>query len=105
MRPIHRRAVLKGMLGGGAIGVGLPLLELMLSPSGRAMADGGELPPRFGVWFWGNGVKPDRWIPGNTGAADRRYIASSSSRNPNDWATTTILQDQLTGRPLVSGPK
>ncbi len=68
MRPIHRRAVLKGMLGGGAIGVGLPLLELMLSPSGRAMADGGELPTRFGVWFWGNGVKPDRWIPGNTGS-------------------------------------
>ncbi len=68
MRPINRRAVLRGMVGGGAVAVGLPLLELMMSPSGRALADGGELPTRFGVWFWGNGVKPDKWIPGNTGA-------------------------------------
>jgi len=68
MKPLSRRAMLRGLLGGGAVGVGLPLLELMLSPNGEAHADGSELPTRFGVWFWGNGVKTDRWIPLTTGS-------------------------------------
>lgn len=64
---LSRRTFLRGAIGGAAIGIGLPVLEIMRGPSGRALADG-HLPTRFGVWFWGNGVKPDRWIPPTTGA-------------------------------------
>jgi hypothetical protein len=39
----------------------------MLNPSGTAYADGSELPRRFGIFFWGNGVHPDRWRPTTTG--------------------------------------
>jgi hypothetical protein len=55
--------VLRGLLGGSAVGVGLPALDCMLGPHGEALATGLPLPDRFGVWFWGNGIKIDRWIP------------------------------------------
>lgn len=63
-----RRAVLRGMLGGAAVAVGVPLLDVFLDDSGRAMAQGTPLPTRFGTWFWGCGVNPDRWIPERDGA-------------------------------------
>ena len=65
-----RRTVLRGLLGGASVGVGLPLLECMLAPSGRALADGSLLPRRFGLFFWGNGMLPDRWTPIGEGAGD-----------------------------------
>jgi hypothetical protein len=55
------------MLGGAAVTVGLPLFECWLDPNGEAFANGAGLPDRFGLWFWGNGVKPDRWVPADTG--------------------------------------
>ncbi|MEO0601895.1 MAG: DUF1552 domain-containing protein, partial [Myxococcota bacterium] len=64
---LRRRTVLRGLLGGASVAVGLPLLEAMLDGNGTALANGDPLPTRFGVWFWGNGVKPDRWIPDGTG--------------------------------------
>jgi len=61
-RTLPRRTFLRGLLGGSALAVGLPALEIM-----DAHAAGGG-PDRFGVWFWGNGVKPDSgWVPGGTG--------------------------------------
>jgi hypothetical protein len=42
----------------------------MLNASGTAFADGGALPGRFGVWFWGNGMLPDRWTPIGEGEGD-----------------------------------
>lgn len=68
LRPIHRRAVLRGMLGASAVAVGLPLLEAMLDANGEALADGAPLPLRFGVWFWGNGTQPGAWAPATQGA-------------------------------------
>ncbi len=68
-RPLHRRTVLRGMLAGAAVGIGLPTLEIMLRSDGRAFADGSELPTRFGVWFWGNGVRPEQWVPSGTGSS------------------------------------
>ena len=62
-----RRTFMRGMLAGAAVHVGLPLLELGLNLHGDALADGGPLPTRFGVWFWGNGVRPEHWIPAQTG--------------------------------------
>lgn len=65
---LDRRTVLRGALGTAAATLALPALEAMLNPHGEAWADGGALPDRFGVWFWGNGVRPDRWVPtGTTG--------------------------------------
>ncbi len=69
--PLSRRAMLRGALRGSSLFVGLPLLEQMgrtgslFSP---ASATGTEAPARFGVWFWGNGVRPDQWIPPTTGS-------------------------------------
>ncbi|MEZ4315867.1 MAG: DUF1552 domain-containing protein [Myxococcota bacterium] len=65
---MNRRSLLRGILGGATVTVGLPVFEYMLDPSGRAFAGGGALPDRFGLWFWGNGVKPDRWVPPSQGA-------------------------------------
>jgi hypothetical protein len=65
---LNRRALLRGALRGAAVTVALPTLEAMLGTGGRALADGTLLPTRFGLWFWGNGVRPDRWVPSGTGA-------------------------------------
>jgi hypothetical protein len=56
------------MLGGTAVTVGLPALELFLNDSGTAYADCGGLPTVFGVFYWGNGMIPDVWNPTITGA-------------------------------------
>lgn len=61
VRP-SRRGLLRGMLGGSAVWLGLPWLEARAA----TCADG--FPRRFGVYFWGNGNLPDRWIPEATGA-------------------------------------
>jgi hypothetical protein len=70
-RPISRRAVLRGMLAGGvSVTVPLPRLAGMLNGNGTAYAQGAPLPVRFGTWFFGNGIIPDRWVPSSTGQAD-----------------------------------
>jgi len=64
---ISRRTVLRGMLGGAAVSVGLPLLDCFLNGNGTALAQGAPLPVRFGTWFWGCGMNPDRWVPATEG--------------------------------------
>ena len=64
---LKRRTFLRGMLGGATIGVGLPPLEAMFDANGAALADGSPVPQRFGVWFFGNGVRRAHWIPDTTG--------------------------------------
>ena len=66
-RCLDRRTVLRGLLGGSAVTLALPALDIFPDPSGRAFATTGAGPSRFGVWFWGNGVKPDNWVPAGTG--------------------------------------
>lgn len=66
-RHISRRTVLRGLLGGAAVSVGLPLLDCFLDGNGTALAQGAPLPLRFGTWFWGCGMNPDRWIPASEG--------------------------------------
>lgn len=65
---LHRRHFLRGAVGGVAAGLALPALEIMLGPHGDAYADGRPIPKRLGVWFFGNGVRLDRWTPTSTGA-------------------------------------
>jgi Protein of unknown function (DUF1552) len=67
MKTISRRTVLRGMLGGAAVSVGLPLLDCFLNGNGTALAQGAPLPVRFGTWFWGCGMNPDRWVPTEEG--------------------------------------
>lgn len=63
-----RRRVLKGMLGGSAVTVGLPLLDCFLNSNGTALAaTGTRLPVCFGTWFYGCGLHPGRWEPKTTG--------------------------------------
>lgn len=66
-RPLSRRTFLRGVLAGAAISVALPPLELFFDSNGVAYADGSGFPRRFGLFFWGNGTLPDRWVPQGTG--------------------------------------
>ena len=68
---LPRRTFLRGlMLGGVSVAVPLPRLFGMLNGNGTAYADGALLPLRFGTWFFGNGIIPDRWVPRATGTGD-----------------------------------
>ncbi len=63
-RRISRRTLLRGALGGAAVAIALPPLEALMNANGTGYAEGEALPSRFGVWFWGNGVRRAHWIPG-----------------------------------------
>jgi hypothetical protein len=67
---ISRRAVLKGILGGSAFSLGLPLFEQMLNDGGTALAAGAALPKRYGLFFWGNGLP---WSFRHRGAVDMNF--------------------------------
>jgi hypothetical protein len=76
---VSRRTVLRGLLGGTAVAVGLPVLESFLNTNGTAYAaTGAPLPPCFGTWFWGLGLTPHQWEPTTTGTgyALPEHIAS-----------------------------
>jgi hypothetical protein len=65
---LSRRTALRGLIGGAAVTVGVPLLDCFLDGSGQAMAaTGAPVPVRFGTWFWGLGVNPNRWFPDTAG--------------------------------------
>ena len=60
-----RRSILRGVLGGLATQVALPFLPSLQPRSAWAQAS--LTPRRFVLFFWGNGVQPERWIPNETG--------------------------------------
>ena len=68
LNELSRRRVLRGMLSGGAVTVGLPLLNVFLNGNGTALADGAPLPVRFGTWSWGLGLTKQIFVPKKTGA-------------------------------------
>lgn len=67
---LDRRTVLKGLLGGTVVSIGLPPLDIFFNGSGTAYADASPFPTRFGLFFWGNGTIPDKWVPQGEGAGD-----------------------------------
>ena len=67
-RSVSRRTILRGMLGGVGVTVGIPLLECFLNDSGTALADGRPIPTRFGTWYWGLGTNKDHSSPLQAGA-------------------------------------
>ncbi|MDE2595356.1 MAG: DUF1552 domain-containing protein [Sphingomonadales bacterium] len=65
---LSRRTALRGMLNGAGVVVGVPLLNAFLDGNGEALAaTGAAVPVRFGTWFWGLGVNPNRWFPTKPG--------------------------------------
>jgi Protein of unknown function (DUF1552) len=66
-KPLSRRTILRGMAAGAVVSLGVPRLGAMLNSNGTAYAAGAPLPKRFGIWFWGNGIIPPRWIPASAG--------------------------------------
>jgi len=62
-RKFNRRSLLRGAIQGSTVVMGLPILESFLNDNGTAFADGTELPPCFGSWFFGLGLTPGRWEP------------------------------------------
>src|SRR5687767_13141482 len=71
--PVSRRSFLKGVgLGGAVVRVGLPPLAAMFNSSGTAYAAGGAktsapIASRFVIWFNGNGILENYWLPRDTG--------------------------------------
>jgi len=90
---ISRRAVLRGAAGGAAVQVALPVLECALDEAGTAWADGTALPTFFGYVHWGNGARPESWVPDAVGAGDAWSLSPS-------LAPLAALKDYLT---VVSG--
>jgi hypothetical protein len=91
--------VLRGLAGGVGIGVALPPLEAMFDGNGMAYADGTAIPKRLGIFFWGNGVKPDRWTPLNTGAG----WTSSPALMPLEAAGVKDYVNVVSGTLITSG--
>src|ERR1700759_5085758 len=65
---LDRRKVLRGMLGGAAVTVGLPLLDCFLNTNGTALASGAPMPVCFGNWVYGLGFNRGPWEPNIIGA-------------------------------------
>ncbi len=68
LQRLSRRRVLRGMLKGSAVSVGLPLLNCFLNDNGSALAAGAPMPVRFATWFWGLGMNAAVFVPKATGS-------------------------------------
>ena len=109
MSALDRRSVLRGMLGGGAVTVGLPFLDCFLNENGTALANGTSLPVCFGTWFWGCGLNPGRWEPKKIGAgydmAPQMQVLTPFKDRINIYSG---MKAYLDGRPVIphgTGPK
>lgn len=113
---ISRRAMLRGVLGGGLVSIGLPPLDVFFNTNGTAYADGSALPRRFGLCMWGNGMIPDRWVPSGLGsefefseelaplASLRDYVSVVTGyevKTPNTIPHFSGASGILTGRPTL----
>lgn len=102
MRALSRRTMLRGLVAGVGASIALPPLEAMFNTNGTAYAGGGAIPVRYGTFFWGSGVRPDRWVPRRTGA--------EWWRDPNEALTplaeSVLVRDHvsvLTGFNCIDG--
>ena len=115
---ISRRTVLRGTLAGTVVSLGLPPLEAMFNANGTSYAQGATSPRRLGIFFWGGGVKHDRWNPTATGAAwvpspalaplmphkDYISIVSGTSVNVSGQGHHSGAAGILSGAPLTVQP-
>lgn len=111
----NRRTFLRGVLGGTAVAVGLPFLELFSGKGHVAHAAADGFPGRFLLFFWGNGMLPDYWIPEATGPdweltpqlaglanvkSDVSVLTGFEVKVPNDDAHSSGPAGLLSGHPL-----
>jgi hypothetical protein len=116
---IKRRTMLRGLVGGVAVGIGLPPLEAMFNANGTAYAQGAAIPKRLGVFFWGNGVRLDHWTPVDTGTtwtpsaslapltAVKDYVnvvSGMSVQTGNERGHHAGTVGILSGAPMISEP-
>ena len=105
---LSRRSALRGVLRGAAVTVGLPLLDVFLDSNGELMAaTGAPVPVRFGTWFWGLGVNPNRWFPDKAGPnyqlkPELEQIRAYQSKI-NVLGNFNVLLDGAPNLPHVSG--
>lgn len=98
--------VLRGMLGGTAIVLGMPLFDFMLDGNGERLADGAELPTRFGLWYFGNGVHLPTWTPpveGPDWTVPADYALSSLLPHKDYVSVVSGLSVKTTRHPHHSG--
>ncbi len=84
---LSRRRMLRGLVGGSSVVVGLPILEAMLNTHGTALANGSELPLRFMTWYWADGIVIDRWEPQQVGANWQLSEALQPLANVKDYVS------------------
>ena len=77
MKRLDRRKFLRGMLGGAAVAIGLPPLDMFMNANGTAYAAVGAsgFPQRFGLFYWGNGNLAERWVPTVAGQGEAWQIS------------------------------
>jgi hypothetical protein len=94
---LDRRTLLRGLLGGTAVSFALPPLEAMFNSTGTAYALDGVLPKRFGVWFWGNGNRPEHWRPSSEGVGDAWSLSTTLTplADVKKWLTVVTGTDIL----------
>jgi hypothetical protein len=106
---INRRRVLRGMMGGAAIAVGLPLLDRDFNANATALANGAAPPVCFGSWFQGLGFNPGCWEPKTSGAKYAMTPALDALSGFKDKINIySGLQAYLDGKPNqvhVTGPE
>lgn len=90
---LDRRTVLRGMIRGGIVTVGLPPLLAFTEREARAAGCDDGFPKRFAMFFWGNGNVPDKWTPTGEGAGDDWQLSEQLS-------ALASLKDKIT---VVSG--
>jgi len=105
-RPLSRRTFLRGLLGGAAVAIAMPPLNAFFDANGVAYAAGDGFPLRFGTFFWGNGVLPERWVPSSTGTDFELSEQLAPLASVKDRLTVISGMEVKTGNPTahISGP-
>jgi hypothetical protein len=86
---LDRRTVLRGMLAGAGVAVGLPTLEAMFASDRAAYAAGAKV--RYLSWFFGNGVLPDEWDPTMDGPGWTSPLTQALDLDPEVKKYVSIL--------------
>ncbi len=114
---LNRRTFLKGILAGATVSIALPPLEAFLNSNGTAYASGDGFPKRFGLFYWGNGVHPELWVPAQSGTdwavsqqlapfeplkSDISVLTGFEVRTPNDVPHLSGPAGLLSGAALLN---
>lgn len=105
---VTRRRVLRGVMGGTAVTVGLPFLDCFLNNSGTALASGERLPVVFGTWFQGLGLSQGFWEPKTVGAkyamAQQLQPLAPFRDKINIYSGMKLFSDGKPIQPHATGP-